>query len=126
MEDLAHDLFEQWNQTLLAGAEQVASLYQQDALLLPTISSEFCSTSTKIKNYFNVFCQKKPQGEILESKVFYSEKTIIFAGHYVFTLNGSEKAEARFTFVFEKVKETNEAKLGRDWLIAHHHSSVFP
>jgi uncharacterized protein (TIGR02246 family) len=72
-----------------------------------------------IKNYFDAFLLKKPQGEIVEGHIRIGDGWAQDTGIYEFTLGASgDKVLARYSYVY--VLEDGE------WKIAHHHSSVMP
>merc|ERR1719384_1732634 len=114
------NLFHLWNDALATGdSSKVADRYSKQAVLLPTVSDVPRTDYALIKDYFDNFLLKKPQGEILESNVIIGTNWAQDAGIYEFTMgaNGS-KVKGRYTFVY--VYEDGE------WKIAHHHSSVMP
>jgi len=62
--------FDKWNAALATGdPQQVAALYGDDAVLLPTLSDSARYTNDRIADYFVGFLKKKPRGEILEGNV---------------------------------------------------------
>jgi uncharacterized protein (TIGR02246 family) len=62
--------FDKWNNALATGdPQQVAALYGEDAVLLPTLSDSARYTNDRIADYFVGFLKKKPVGEILEGNV---------------------------------------------------------
>ena len=114
------NLFHLWNDALATGDSSiVASRYASDAVLLPTVSDEARYSSERIKDYFDSFLLKQPQGEILEGEITMGTNWAQDAGIYEFTMgiNGS-KVMGRYSFVY--VLEDGE------WKISHHHSSVMP
>jgi len=113
-------LFYLWNDALATlDADQVAKRYSSKGVLLPTVSDEARSDYDGIHSYFVDFCEKKPQGEILESYVTTGEGWCKDVGIYEFTMGSTgDKVKARYSFVY--VFEDGE------WKIAHHHSSVMP
>jgi len=119
---LAEELFERWNQALKTGnAAQVAALYAEDAVLLPTVSNVARTSRNEIRDYFEHFLEKKPNGFINQRNVKFGCNKITDAGIYTFTLNDGGKISevpARYTFVYEQ--------RDGDWKIIHHHSSVMP
>ncbi|MFJ4397199.1 SgcJ/EcaC family oxidoreductase [Pseudomonas sp. NPDC089396] len=113
-------LFEKWNDSLRSGdPEQVAQLYQDDALLLPTVSSQPRLTPQERIDYFHHFLADKPSGK-LDSHHFQGAcNTAILAGLYTFDFAASGKqVAARYSF--------NYRWDGQQWLISHHHSSLLP
>ncbi len=115
-------LFDQWNAALkTCDAKQVAALYAQDAMLLPTISKEVRQTPGAIQDYFEHFLQLKPRGTILQQKIRRFDGVATNSGIYKFTItqDGEERVVmARFTFVYRLDKE--------GWKIIDHHSSMLP
>jgi uncharacterized protein (TIGR02246 family) len=112
-------LFDKWNSTLQTGtAKEVTNLYQEDAILLPTISSQTRRNHQEIEEYFIQFLAKKPKGEINQSNIRHLGKIAINSGTYTFTFGDGSKIEARYTFVYQWNDE--------EWKIIEHHSSVMP
>jgi uncharacterized protein (TIGR02246 family) len=118
--DQVKDLFNLWNQALATlDSDAVAMRYAKNAVLLPTVSDTPRTDYNSIKDYFDTFLQKKPQGEILESFVTLGEGWCKDVGVYEFTMgNDGSKVKGRYSFVY--VFEDGE------WKISHHHSSVMP
>jgi len=119
-EEHALALFERWNDSLISGdAEQVALLYQNDALLLPTVSSQPRLTPQERIDYFRHFLADKPSGK-LDSHHFQGAcNTATLAGLYTFDFAASGKqVAARYSFTYRWD--------GQQWLISHHHSSLLP
>ena len=119
-EEECKDLFYLWNDALATlDADTVAKRYASNAVLLPTVSDEPRTDYDSIKDYFVSFCQKKPQGTILESYPTCGEGWCKDVGIYEFTMGATgDKVKARYSYVY--VFEDGE------WKIAHHHSSVMP
>jgi uncharacterized protein (TIGR02246 family) len=121
-EKLAASLFDKWNAALQTGkASNVADLYADDAILLPTVSNVPRTSRNEIIDYFNHFLEKQPFGTIKQRNVKKGCNKLTDAGVYVFKLtsNGQmQEVNARYTFVYEH----------RDggWKIIHHHSSMMP
>jgi uncharacterized protein (TIGR02246 family) len=114
------NLFHLWNDALATlDSDVVASRYSKNPVLLPTVSDTPRTDYALIKDYFDAFLLRKPQGTILESNVMIGTNWAQDAGIYEFTMgdNGS-KVRGRYTFVY--VFEDGK------WKIAHHHSSVMP
>jgi hypothetical protein len=71
-DDDVRGLFGLWNDALATGDSRlVAARYatQSSALLLPTVSDTPRTTYESIRNYFDAFLLRQPQGTILESHV---------------------------------------------------------
>jgi len=114
------NLFYLWNDALATGdSSLVASRYANEGVLLPTVSDVPRTDFASIKDYFDLFLTKKPQGEILESNVMIGTNWCQDAGIYEFTLGATgDKVKARYSFIYKQ--EDGQ------WKIAHHHSSVMP
>ncbi|NIE77269.1 SgcJ/EcaC family oxidoreductase [Pantoea sp. Ap-967] len=113
-------LFGEWNNRLQVGdAAKVAELYQDGALLLPTLSATPRLTREAHIDYFKGFLRDRPAGALDETQVFSGCDQATLAGLYTFTFAATGKqVPARFTFNYRKV--------GGEWLITHHHSSLQP
>ncbi|MBT0565608.1 SgcJ/EcaC family oxidoreductase [Williamsia sp. CHRR-6] len=118
-------LFDRWNSKLATlDAQKVADEYDDDAVLLPTVSNTPRTDREMIVNYFqNEFLPKKPQGKVVQSFVnVMDENSAVHSGVYDFTLTNTDGTKsvvpARFTFVYEK--EDGQ------WKIEEHHSSAMP
>lgn len=112
-------LFNTWNDSLKTGdANQVVSLYDENAILLPTVSNNVRHNRNEIKDYFENFLTKDPSGEINESNIRIFNDIAINSGVYTFSFKNDSLIQARFTFVY---KYKND-----QWLIIEHHSSVMP
>merc|ERR1712176_1197789 len=111
-------LFSLWNNALATGDSRiVAKRYAKQGVLLPTVSDIPRTDYEGIKDYFDNFLKKKPQGVILESNVMVGTNWCQDAGIYEFDLLG-DKVKARYSFIYKF--EDGE------WKIAHHHSSMMP
>eukprot|EP00536_Pseudo-nitzschia_multiseries_P012988 jgi/Psemu1/261071/estExt_Genewise1Plus.C_5280010 len=113
-------LFHLWNDALATGdSALVASRYASKGVLLPTVSDVPRDDFDSIKDYFDAFLLKEPQGKILESFVTIGTNWAQDVGIYEFTMGATgAKVKARYSFVY-----TFE---GGQWKIAHHHSSQMP
>uniref|UniRef100_A0A7S4J4T4 Calcium/calmodulin-dependent protein kinase II association-domain domain-containing protein n=1 Tax=Odontella aurita TaxID=265563 RepID=A0A7S4J4T4_9STRA len=113
-------LFSLWNNALATGDSRiVAKRYAKEAVLLPTVSDTPRTDYASIKDYFDAFLLKEPQGTILEGDIRIGDGWAQDAGIYEFTMGATgDKVKARYTYVY--VFENNQ------WKIAHHHSSVMP
>ena len=114
------NLFQLWNSALATGdSTEVANRYSKEAVLLPTVSDTPRTTDALIKDYFDSFLLKKPQGEILSGDIMIGTNWAQDAGIYEFTMGiDGSKVKGRYTFVY--VFEDGE------WKISQHHSSVMP
>merc|ERR1719373_1468495 len=119
-EEEVRNLFQLWNSALgTLDPDAVAKRYAKNAVLLPTVSDTPRTSYELIKDYFDNFLLKKPQGEILESNVLIGTNWAQDAGIYEFTMGvDGSKVKGRYTFVY--VYEDGE------WKISQHHSSVMP
>jgi uncharacterized protein (TIGR02246 family) len=116
-------LFDLWNAALQTGSpELVASLYAQDAVLLPTVSNRVRTTRLQIADYFHHFLALQPRGTINQQFIrILGPDLALNAGVYTFDLvrdGRPEQVTARYDFLYKRVN-------GR-WLIVDHHSSKMP
>lgn len=111
--------FEQWNNGLASGNSQhMASLYSEEAVLLPTVSNQMRLNRSQIADYFDAFLKKGPVGEI-EQRVFVAGcNNALDTGIYSFSFADGSQARARYTYVHRYIDG--------NWFISHHHSSVMP
>ena len=119
-EDEVKALFSLWNNALATGDSRiVANRYTEATCLLPTVSDQPRTDFDTVKDYFDAFLKKKPQGTILESYVRIGENWASDCGIYEFTMGATgDKVKGRYSFVY--VPEDGH------WKISHHHSSVMP
>jgi len=89
--------FDQWNQALAGGdAHEVAQLYSDQALLLPTLSPELRDTREGITDYFTGFLRRHPSGTITHRQIRLGCNEAVDAGTYRFALHDPEATvEAR-------------------------------
>ncbi len=112
-------LFDKWNKALQSGdPKQVASLYEEGGILLPTVSNKVRHNHAEIEDYFVHFLVNDPVGKINESNIRIFGELAINSGVYTFTLKDGSAVQARFTFVY-RWNVSN-------WLIVEHHSSKMP
>ncbi|MCO7226642.1 SgcJ/EcaC family oxidoreductase [Pleionea sp. CnH1-48] len=112
-------LFDDWNQALQTGDPQkVVALYDENAILLPTISNQVRRTQEERADYFVQFLAKGPKGELEAPNVRIFNKIAINSGVYNFSFNDGSTVKARYTFVYQWN--------GEKWLIIEHHSSAMP
>lgn len=104
------------------GPDAVMTLYADNAVLLPTLSSVICDTPAKRLDYFKHFtANENLQGKIDEIHTRVIGDVAVNSGHYTFTFkkNGEPvSAAARFTYVYKKTSF--------GWMIVEHHSSLQP
>ena len=120
--------FRRWNDALQTkDALIVADMYVPDDLsFLPTVSPVHIKKGSKdsdTEEYFKSFVQKNPFGTITDDsiQVYSNGDAYLHSGLYTFELGDADKrtpVEARFSYVWRKV--------GGEWKISHHHSSVRP
>ena len=112
-------LFDNWNQALQTrDSKQVAALYAQDGILLPTVSNQVRHNLAEIEDYFVHFLAKGPAGKIDEANIRIFGDLAINSGVYTFTFADGAVVQARYTFVYRWDSE--------QWLIVEHHSSQMP
>ena len=112
-------LFEEWNSALQSGdPKQVASLYETNGILLPTVSNQVRHNHAEIEDYFVHFLVKGPVGRIDESNIRTFGEIAINSGIYTFSFSGGATVQARYSFVYRWN--------GQRWLIVEHHSSQMP
>ena len=124
---------DKWLNTVASGDPgKVTSLYADDAILLPTVSSEIAVGKNNIRLYFDTFLLLSPTGVVddLYTRLEYKDDLAIIDGNYTFTLTdptvvvgdvpnaGQSVVPARFTFVLKNCEG--------DWKILTQHSSVRP
>lgn len=116
-------LFDNWNDTLRnGGPHDMALLYAEDGVLLPTVSNEVRTNRVEIADYFEHFLALHPRGVINEQHIdVLDANTAVNSGVYTFDLVKEGQPTfvvARYSFLYEKV--------GGKWLIKSHHSSAMP
>jgi uncharacterized protein (TIGR02246 family) len=116
-------LFDRWNATLQnGGPHDMALLYAEDGVLLPTVSNVPRTNRVEIGEYFEHFLQLSPRGMINERYIaILDENSAIDSGIYTFDIlrdGVPSYVVARYSFVYERVD-------GR-WKIKSHHSSAMP
>ncbi|MEK9657795.1 MAG: DUF4440 domain-containing protein [bacterium] len=96
--------------------DTVLSLYDPEAVLLPTVSNQIRFTQEERRDYFLHFLAKKPQCKVVSvhSQSLSTDREAI-GGIYHFSFADGTEAKARYSFVFDS-----------DGLIYHHHSSLLP
>ncbi len=117
-EDIA-SLFDEWNNALQTGnPKNVAALYADNGILLPTVSNEVRHNHEEIEDYFIHFLAKGPKGNIDEANIRTFGDIAINSGVYTFSFDDSSSVQARYTFVYRWN--------GERWMIVEHHSSQMP
>ena len=113
------DLFNQWNSTLQTkDPKKVSALYEENGILIPTLSNKVRHNHEEIEDYFTRFLAKGPRGEIDESNIRVFGDIAINSGVYTFSFKDESSVSARFTFVYRWNQER--------WMIIEHHSSTMP
>lgn len=119
--------FDKWNDALQTGdPRKVAALYSNESSLLGTISNVIRNCEDSKADYFDMFLKLQPHGTILTSNIRFldSARTIACnSGIYMFEVirdGTKEENKARYSFIYNKDKETG------DWKIVEHHSSWMP
>lgn len=116
-------LFDDWNDALRTGGpHDVALLYAEDGVLLPTVSNDVRTNRVEIADYFEHFLALHPRGVINEQHIdVLDANTAVNSGVYTFDLIKEGQPTfvvARYSFLYEKI--------GGKWLIKSHHSSAMP
>ncbi|MFJ4153282.1 SgcJ/EcaC family oxidoreductase [Pseudomonas sp. NPDC089752] len=113
-------LFAKWNTTLQTGdPAQVADLYHEQAVLLPTVSKTPRLTRDERIDYFRHFLADRPSGKLDSHHLQTGCNTATLAGLYTFDYASTGKqVAARYTYTYRWD--------GQNWMIKHHHSSVLP
>ncbi|MCT7908568.1 DUF4440 domain-containing protein [Arcobacter lacus] len=119
------DILEQWMQSVNNGnVEKLLSLYDQDAVLIPTFSNRLLNTPDKLKNYFEKLGSREELSIALHEKTLIIQNLqnsiSILSGIYNwrFAVDGELlNFEARFSYVIDLSKPNP---------ILHHHSSQIP
>lgn len=118
-ENQIESLFDEWERALQTGnPQQVAALYESNAILLPTVSNQVRHNHAEIEDYFAFFLARGPKGEIEEANTRIYGQLAINSGIYVFSFRDGSSVRARFTFVYRWN--------GQRWMIIEHHSSQMP
>jgi len=121
-EEEVRALFYLWNDALATGDSRiVANRYTSSPSLLPTVSDTPRTDFDSVKDYFDAFLKKKPQGKIVEGyiKIGDNGDWASDTGIYEFTMGvDGSKVKARYSWLY--IKEDGI------WKIQHHHSSVMP
>lgn len=113
-------LFKQWNDSLRSReAANVAALYSDDAVLLPTGSKTPRLSPEARADYFRHFLRDGPSGSLDSYYLQPGCNVATLVGLYTFLFADTGKSvAARYTFTYRFD--------GQRWLISHHHSSLLP
>ena len=119
-EEEVRSLFSLWNSALATGDSRiVASRYTKSPVLLPTVSDTPRTDFDTVKDYFDAFLLKEPQGKIVDGHISIGEGWASDTGIYEFTMGSTgDKVKARYTYLYVVEDDI--------WKIQHHHSSVMP
>jgi uncharacterized protein (TIGR02246 family) len=102
--------------------DTVSALFTKDATLLATVSNEERDTPEEIRDYFVTFLKSSPVGTINSSTTVIDCNTAKRSGEWTVKLTGADGKSsdvlARYSFLY--------AYDGKDWKIAHLHSSARP
>jgi uncharacterized protein (TIGR02246 family) len=102
--------------------DTVSALFTKDATLLATVSNEERETPAEIRDYFVSFLKGSPVGTINSSTIVIDCNTAKRSGEWTVRLTNAQGVSsdvlARYSFLY--------AWDGKDWKIAHLHSSVRP
>lgn len=119
------DILEQWMKAVNDGnVESLLSLYDNEAVLIPTFSNRLLNTPEKLRDYFEKLGSRE------ELSIALHEKTLIIQdlGNQIYSLSGIYNwrftvdgellnFEARFSYLIDLSKSNP---------ILHHHSSQIP
>lgn len=116
-------LFDEWNETLRTGGpHDMALLYAENGVLLPTVSNTVRSNRVEIADYFEHFLAAHPRATVNEQHIdVLDTNTAVNSGVYTFDVIKEGQPTfivARYSFLYEKI--------GGKWLIMSHHSSAMP
>jgi hypothetical protein len=116
-------VFHEWISDINAGAvDKVTSLYDRDAVLLPTLSHVLRATPESRRAYLAHFISLPDlSARIEESHIRVFGNVAVNSGYYTFScLKDGRRVDlpARFSFTYLKEPE--------GWLIVDHHSSRMP
>ena len=113
----ANELITAWKEAVISADPQaVLNRYQDNAVLVPTVSNQARGNQAERLDYFNHFL--KNAFISIEHDTSHCQETadaLIASGHYHFK-NAEKTVGARYTYVFDKASG----------LIVHHHSSLLP
>jgi len=106
-------LFDLWNSALATGDSRiVANRYAKNPVLLPTVSDEPRTDFDSVKDYFDSFLLKKPQGKILDGQIHIGDGWASDMGIYEFTMGATgDKVKARYTYNYIKGKNRKSLRV---------------
>jgi hypothetical protein len=100
-------LFSLWNNALATGDSRiVAKRYAKESILLPTVSDVPRTDFAGIKDYFDAFLLKQPQGQILDGDIRIGNGWAQDAGVYEFTMGGETSNLFSFEVTILQIKLT--------------------
>jgi len=119
------EILNQWIQAVnKADLDKLLSLYDQNAVLIPTFSNKILNTPEKIRDYFEKLGSREDLSIALHEKTLFVQKITevihVLNGIYNWRFKVDEEIlnfEARFSYMID---------LSRTSPIVHHHSSQVP
>lgn len=113
-------LFDRWNASLASGKPaRVVANYDENSILLPTLSNTPRLTAAEKEDYFVHFLENGPQGSIDMRYIQIGCNTALDAGLYTFRFaKNGQIASGRYSYTYRWN--------GKEWLITSHHSSLMP
>lgn len=116
--------FDQWNHALeTLNPDNVAVLYDEDAVFLPNSSGTMLKNRGEIRNYFARFLQSKPMARVDQRQITANCHFALDTGFYTFSIldRAGERVNvtSNYTFIYRR----NHA--GK-WYIESHQSSGMP
>jgi uncharacterized protein (TIGR02246 family) len=123
MADKIHEAALKWAEAIQSrDPENVLKLYHPEGSLWGTLSPVLRHGYPAISEYFDKFLQKEQlKCDFQDGVIREHQEFAFYSGSYTFTWKDSDKkvvVPARFSFVYRKV--------GDQWLIMEHHSSLYP
>lgn len=117
-ESEVRDLFTTWNNAVtLLDADAVAKCYSSNPVLMTSTSVAPLTTHEQIKEHFEAFQARNPQGKIISSNVVVGHNYAQDTGVCEFTMgDDGSTIKQRYSLVY--VVENGE------WKISHHHTST--
>ena len=121
----ALEILQEWMKGInTADVEKLLSLYNDEAVLIPTFSNRLLDTKEKIKDYFEKVGSKEQLSIALHDNTVITQEigkdlfSVSGIYNWRFDIDGELfNFEARFSYIFDLTKEKP---------ILHHHSSQIP
>ena len=121
----ALEILQEWMKGInSADVEKLLSLYNDEAVLIPTFSNRLLDTKEKIKDYFEKVGSKEQLSIALHDNTVITQEigkdlfSVSGIYNWRFDIDGELfNFEARFSYIFDLTKEKP---------ILHHHSSQIP